>query len=213
MVMVMMNDASRVVSQSITRECTSHSEETHWGIARNLRAMDQGQLFTVLDQCQRMTPLERTLAENVILKMIASNHVKFHSSREFSPSEPVVLAIKLLPLAMEITRSFYCPDQTVEALSDPSLSSHVVQSVSVFLNKQVYAQSSIWKDTDLLWGRFLLETYSGFVGQSHEEIRWFGENALQIATFASQLEASNSITREFCESLLTTTKPLLNGIL
>jgi hypothetical protein len=161
-----------------------------------------------------MSPIERNLAEKTVIRVGLDTLPLYAGPQTHPRTEAALLVFSLMPVAMEITRSFYCPEQSMEAIkTDISLSSHCVHSVTSFLNESIDAHKPVWEDRNLVRGRYLLEVTDSFTGQSDDETRWIGENSIDLASHANALEDCKKVDRSFCESLLTTTKPLLNGIL
>jgi hypothetical protein len=165
-------------------------------------------------QCQAMSPTERNLVERTVIRVGLDTLPLYASPQSHPRIEAAALAISLMPVAMEITRSFYCPEMPMEAIkTDHSLSSHCVSSVTSFLNDSIEAHAPVWRDSSLARGRYLLEVCGGFTGQPSDETRWIGDHSIELASHVLALENCKMIDRTFCESLLTTTTPLLNGIL
>lgn len=206
-------DQAHEITESLIQGCPYHSLETHGQLLALFRDLDHKLSTELLQQCRMMSELERSLTEEAVIR-VGLDSLPLYASKDKRPrSEAAALVIVLMPLSMEITRNSYCPELSMEALRDVSLSSHCVQSVKSFLNDSIDARAPIWQDRNLVRGRYFLEVYDGFTGQSDDETRWIGEHSFALSAHVNALEECRMIDRAYCESLLNTTKPLLTGLL
>lgn len=207
-------DHAQEITESLTKDCPFHSNETHRDLSLLFRKLSHTASVEVSRQCRMMSGTGRALVEEVAIRVGLDTLPLYASSDSHPRTEAATLAIALMPLSMEITRSFYCPELPITALdNDISLKSHCINSVTNFLNDSIEAHAPVWQDVSLVRGRYLLEVFGGFTGQSDGETRWIGDHSIELASHVLVLEDCKMIDRAFCESLLTTTTPLLNGIL
>lgn len=214
MASIRMIHPAREITALLTEGCTVHLKETHHDLLKVFRGMDERLAIDISEQCRSMSPVERSLVERAIVVVGLDTMPLYASPYSHPRVEAAQLVITLMPLAMEITRSFYCPELPMEALDkDISLKSHCVHSVTNFLHNSIDSHAPVWRDKSLIRGRYLLDVCDGFTGQPSEETRWIGEHSIELATHVAELQSCTQIDRAYCASLLTTTAPLLNGIL
>lgn len=211
---ILLIDPAHEITKSLTEGCTAHPHGTHHDLLALFQTMDHETAMQVVQQCRAMSPLERNLVERTVIRVGLDTLPLYAGPQSHPRTEAALLTVSLMPVAMEITRSFYCPEMPMEAIqNDISLSSHCVHSVTNFLNDSIDAHAPVWRDASLARGRYLLEMCDSFTGQPDDETRWIGKNSIALASHVNALEDCKKVDRSFCETLLTTTTPLLDGIL
>ena len=188
----------------LTQGCDFHPPKTHQSLKTLFRGLGSDAAWEIAARCRAMTEIERFVAEKTILTRALMIN---------PPQEAARIIVQVTPLAIEIIRNTYCPEVTAEeALHQQSLNTSCVFAIQNFVGA-LDLRALIWKDTNTVRGRYLLATCGGRTGQSEDELKWLGENSMELAKHIIQLQNCAHIDRKFCESLMSTTIPLLDGIL